>query len=258
MQSFSDDDDNVDYDYFPVPSPPEPALVDTTSIRRLWIGLLLTVVLFFPVYSPFRLLYPLVVKWLHVRTYYEELVVDTLFEWIRAASMLLIMVWDGAPLGVFGLKKAAWSMDTVTAVLTFVAHRTLGFIAVDLLVSVLTTLNYKIPAPHRTFRFSDPDHGITSMLLLLVFSLSIGLSEELVMRGYLIPRLERILKSKLWAILISAAFFGCWHIRNGIIAVWSTFWGGIIYGIVFVATRRLWPTVFAHALYDFTVFLRRW
>lgn len=93
------------------------------------------------------------------------------------------------------------------------------------------------------------------MFLPFILSLSIGFSEELVTRGYLIPRLERVVKSKVRANVISSAFFSAWHTPNGIVAAWGTFLVGIIYGVVFVATRRMWPTVWVHALYDFIAFL---
>jgi hypothetical protein len=93
--------------------------------------------------------------------------------------------------------------------------------------------------------------------LLFALSVSIGVSEELAMRGYLIPRLERVLGSNLWAVLLSSAFFGCMHLQRGIVAVWGAFWAGIIYGIVFIWTRRLWPTVFSHAMYDFVLYMWR-
>jgi uncharacterized protein len=92
---------------------------------------------------------------------------------------------------------------------------------------------------------------------LFALSVSIGFSEELGMRGYLIPRLEGVLNSKLWAVLISSAFFGCVHLQQGIVSVWDAFWGGVIYGIVFILTRRLWPSVFAHAIFDFVFLLWR-
>jgi membrane protease YdiL (CAAX protease family) len=249
-----DDDEDDEYDRVSTP-PPEPEPVDTTSMRRVCIGLLVATIAFLPVYSPFRLLYGPVFRWLQIRTFYGDVFFVTLYEWVRAACMLLIIWWDGAPLGVFGLKKPAWSMDTVTAVLAFVAHRAFCWMAVDLMISFLTSLNYKIPARHSSLRFNEPDHSCTGMLVLLILSLSIGFSEELITRGYLIPRLERIVKSKLWAIVISSAFFAGWHISNGIISVWSAFWAGMIYGIVFVWTRRLWPTIFTHALYDFLAYL---
>ena len=97
-QSFKDDDDE---DY-PTTPPPQPEPVDTTSTRRIWIGLLAVTIIFLPRYSPLTLLYNLVVSRLHVRTFYEEIALHILYQWIGAACVLLIIWWDRAPLGVFG------------------------------------------------------------------------------------------------------------------------------------------------------------
>jgi hypothetical protein len=121
----------------------------------------------------------------------------------------------------------------------------------------LPTLNYSIPKPQPIFYVRDFEHSWIGALLLLLLSVSIGFTEKLAIRGYFIPRLERVVKSKVLALLISAACFGGMHLRRGVVAVWGTFWFGVIYGIAFIWTRRLWPTVFAHAAYDFAVFLMR-
>ena len=189
--------------------------------------------------------------------YYERVVFEIFTQVLLAACVLLVMLWDGAPLGVFGLKKPAWSVDTITAFITFVAHRTLVSMAVSLFVDFLRSCNYTFPTPHPFFHIREPEHSWTGVALLFILSVTVGFTEELAMRGYLIPRLERLANSKFWAVLISAALFGCIHLQNGIVSVWSAFWAGVLYGIVFVWTRRLWPTVFTHAAYDFVAFLSR-
>lgn len=131
MQSFDENDDEDGDDHAPLLLPaPEPA--DTTSLRRVWVGLIVTGIVFVPVYSPLRLLYPPVERWLQVRTFYEEVACETLFQWVRAACVFLLMLWDGAPLGVFGLKKPMWSVDSITSCIVFAAQWTLGLMTVDL------------------------------------------------------------------------------------------------------------------------------
>lgn len=76
MQSAEEDDDYEREEALP----PEPEPVDTTSISRIWIGLLLTTVAFLPVYSPLRLFYGPVFRWLHIRTFYENVVFFALYQ----------------------------------------------------------------------------------------------------------------------------------------------------------------------------------
>ena len=84
-----------------------------------------------------------------------------------------------------------------------------------------------------------------------VFYLSIAAAmEELLYRGYLITRLQELLKSKEWAMLISFLIFGAIHAFRG----WKGFIGSAVFGFVlaitFVRTRSLSPLIAAHALHN--------
>ncbi len=101
----------------------------------------------------------------------------------------------------------------------------------------------------------SPAHGlwwIGPMVLGAAFN---GFAEEIVMRAYFIPRLERAMKSTLWAVALTSLAFGAYHLYQG---VWAALFGvitGVILGFVFVQTRRLWPVFFAHMLMDIAPFL---
>ncbi|HEX3602264.1 MAG TPA: hypothetical protein VHU84_19075, partial [Lacipirellulaceae bacterium] len=123
----------------------EPEPVDTTSTRRMWIGLIATAIVCLPRYSPISLLLGSLARWMHIRTFYEEINYHIIAQVIQGGCMLLIILWDGAPLSVFGLKKPAWSTDTVTGVLTFAADYTLGYFPVELFVGFLQSCNYHVP-----------------------------------------------------------------------------------------------------------------
>jgi hypothetical protein len=70
----------------------------------------------------------------------------------------------------------------------------------------------------------------------------------------LIPRLERLLRSTWASVLVSAAVFWLLYWGNGILSMCHAFLGGIVYGIAFAWTRRLWPVAIAHAAHDFPLF----
>lgn len=82
---------------------------------------------------------------------------------------------------------------------------------------------------------------------ILVTSLTAGVSEEIVWRGYLQTRLERRLGSRI-AITIQAILFGLWHS----ISVHTIFTAmfGFIFGLVYAKTRRLVPLMISHWLGD--------
>jgi membrane protease YdiL (CAAX protease family) len=103
--------------------------------------------------------------------------------------------------------------------------------------------------------FSHYAHGWSGLMALLLLAIAVGFSEEFVFRAYVLPRLEQLLRSMPVAVLVSAAIFGLIHWQRGIVSMFSAFVMGIVYGIAFVWTRRLWPVAIAHAAHDFSAFL---
>ncbi len=95
---------------------------------------------------------------------------------------------------------------------------------------------------------------ITASLAVLAAGAN-GFAEELVMRAYFIPRLEKRLRSTLAAIVITSVVFGLYHIYQGVWAASFTVVTGLILGWVFVRTRKLWPVFFAHMFMDLVPFL---
>jgi membrane protease YdiL (CAAX protease family) len=87
----------------------------------------------------------------------------------------------------------------------------------------------------------------------LVVALSTIMSafeEELLMRGYLLPRFEQLLKSTWAGLFLTAILFGSYHAYQGMGAVLVTALIGLVYGFAFCLTRRLLPIVAAHGLHN--------
>ena len=133
------------------------------------------------------------------------------------------------------------------------------FLVISLLV--LSVLLFQIIEPHVT----DLIYGQGSWKQLLseykmvplplaiysiaITSLTAGVCEEIVWRGYLQTRFETLLRGKvLAAILLQAALFGLWHS----ISVHTLFTAifGFIYGSIYAKTRRLVPIMVSHWLGD--------
>ena len=94
-------------------------------------------------------------------------------------------------------------------------------------------------------------------LVVLIFVLSVcanAASQELVMRAYLVPRFERLLRSGVRSILVTAALFGSFHIYQGLNGAVSAFISGLVYGTAFSWSRRLWPLVIAHSVGNLFVY----
>ncbi|MEM8540447.1 MAG: type II CAAX endopeptidase family protein [Pseudomonadota bacterium] len=97
----------------------------------------------------------------------------------------------------------------------------------------------------------------------LVFVIFVGVFEEVLFRGIVLHGLERRMDI-VFALLLSSFLFGAMHYVNWIggqslsathAQVFHAGLSGILYGAITLRCRSLWPAVFMHALWDFTVFM---
>jgi len=104
--------------------------------------------------------------------------------------------------------------------------------------------------------------SMTSIVLLIVYCISIGVSEELALRGFLqsflIKNSKNTKSNRIKAVLIAAFIFGVLHLLKfdkGLYGelsqvVFATFIG-VCFGAVLLAIKRLYPLIIAHAIIDF-------
>jgi membrane protease YdiL (CAAX protease family) len=108
----------------------------------------------------------------------------------------------------------------------------------------------------------NTDILLPNILVLLVYSISIGFAEELSIRGFLqshlINRFGKTKKNIVLSVFASALFFGFIHLMNfdkGIYGelsqvCFATFIG-VMFGFLLVITKRLYPLIIIHAIIDF-------
>jgi len=96
--------------------------------------------------------------------------------------------------------------------------------------------------------FAVPE-GVPQYCLLVAALALNAFAEELVVRGYLITRLEMATASLPMALLLSSALFAAYHVYHGPATI-QVFLAGMLLGIAFLVWRRLWPVVIAHFLWD--------
>jgi membrane protease YdiL (CAAX protease family) len=90
--------------------------------------------------------------------------------------------------------------------------------------------------------------------LLLVTRAAVG--EELLFRGYPIPRLEELTRSRLFAALLSWAAFTYAHLSYwGGAQLLIAGWGGLLLTILFLWRRNIWVNMIVHWLTDGAGFL---
>jgi membrane protease YdiL (CAAX protease family) len=79
-----------------------------------------------------------------------------------------------------------------------------------------------------------------------------GVTEEVVVRGYAQTRLEQLKAPTAVILLLPTALWGMLHLYEGAGPALTIFCLGMLYAWYYHKTRRLWPLIIAHALFDLT------
>lgn len=91
----------------------------------------------------------------------------------------------------------------------------------------------------------------------VLISLSIGLYEELIFRGFLMPRLRRASGSWILAVLITTAVFAVLHLQDqapaALLAITAL---SLAFSTITILRHSIIPAIIAHALFDLYMFLQ--
>ncbi len=104
-----------------------------------------------------------------------------------------------------------------------------------------------VPSPLDAHWFTVP--------VLLLSALRAGLTEEVIVVGYLFERLRRLGWGTWPIILAAAALRGVYHLYQGVPALIGNVAMGILFGWLYARTGRLVPLIVAHTLIDVAVFV---
>jgi membrane protease YdiL (CAAX protease family) len=74
-------------------------------------------------------------------------------------------------------------------------------------------------------------------------------AEELVVRAYLITRLEVLLRSRAFAVLVSSVLFASYHLYQGVYDSLFVLFLGLAFGFAYLGVRRVWPLAIGHMLF---------
>ena len=162
--------------------------------------------------------------------------------------LLIIMALCKDPWSLFGIVRPRWIIDIF------------GACAIYFIAGLAWRIAYSLLSPasfgtwsHLHIAHSANPGGILSCLLLSVSIAASCFSQELVMRGYLIPRMERLLQSTWAAVFVTTVLFASLHIYQGASGVIGTAAIGLVYAVSFCLCRRIWPIFLAHAFHNFLV-----
>jgi len=95
-----------------------------------------------------------------------------------------------------------------------------------------------------------------SMPLMVFSAITAGVTEELIFRGYLVPRLELLFKNKYMPVIVSALLFSFNHYRYlSLYEIIFTFLFGVVFAIHYQWYRNIKVLIVTHILIDFISFL---
>jgi len=95
-----------------------------------------------------------------------------------------------------------------------------------------------------------------SMPLVIFTCLTAGVVEEFVFRGYLMPRLQLLVKKSWLVIIISSALFGVLHFGYGTVGnVLVPFFIGAVFAVHYNKFRNIRVLMFCHFFWDFMLLL---
>lgn len=171
-----------------------------------------------------------------------------------AAALLLCWVW----LRREGRVAQAWDLsapDNWGKVLRWAALATVGAIAI-FTVGAAALEAAGLPAADASFILDMVTESplMFAIWLIGVAILAAGVGEELLWRGFLMDRLERLagLRGRIWLVLIiQAVLFGLPHAYQGVGGMILTALIGLLLGWVRIMQRgNLWAVIIAHASVD--------
>ena len=163
-----------------------------------------------------------------------------------SVPLLMILALTKDPWPLFGIVRFRWMVDILGGCAIWGSEIVIYLCIMSLLPSPMFD---EWAWPHAA-RHLRPE-GLSGCLLLLVACIAGSFSQELVMRGYLIPRLERLLRSTAAAILVTSVLYASYHLYQGMTPAVGHVVTGLVYAITFCIFRRLWPLCVAHALHNF-------
>lgn len=181
---------------------------------------------------------------------FSEQAISTIIQCIGQIALVLYLVHaSGEPHDRFGLTRYAPARDSMLTIAVLLAGLVVTYVGWLALYALAGQDVYDSVARHDLSALARPAGRADTPLLLIMCVLN-GIREELLVRAYLITRLEQLLGSTAWAFSATVLLFAAYHTYQGPAGVYGGLLFAIVYGGAFVYLRRLWPIALAHALHD--------
>jgi len=168
--------------------------------------------------------------------------IDLAFAWGPVLLLAYLLSRRGEGLAAIGLDRFRAS-DAAMGVVLWVASWVLVYVVGSLLSGLgSNNVDFLPESLPLWFRVVDA----------LVIAVTAGVTEEVVVRGYAQTRLEQLRAPAAVVIGLPTGLWGLLHLYQGVGPALTILCLGLAYAIWFHATRRLWPLIIAHVMFDLT------
>ena len=168
---------------------------------------------------------------------------------LQVSSVILLMIHlTGGDWAKHCLHRPVRFLDLPTSV----ALVTLCYLTTPCFLFGLTAIGIDLDTDYFDPIASEvlPRSRALAFATILVTGIANGVTEELTMRAWLIPKLEKQMSSQFAALMISSWLFAICHLYQGRAGVAGTLAIGLIFGLYFLKFRRFGPLAIAHAAMD--------
>jgi membrane protease YdiL (CAAX protease family) len=174
-----------------------------------------------------------------------------IFEWLTLGFVLLGVRMNGSPLeSVLG---GRWR-----SIREFARDFGIGvaFLLVSFVIAGVIGSHGREADSNRALQFLFPVNG-TEKMMWAALSLTAGICEEAIMRGYLQRQFTALTSSLTAGIILQALVFGAAHAYQGLRRAIPIAVLGVIWGVLAHWRKTVRPGMVTHALQDMSVLLRR-
>ena len=199
---------------------------------------------------------------LRIKNYREGIILN----WIPALAVFLICLINSISLNNIGLRQLNFEYNIWFNIILLVVIGGYFVLVVYQVISYFISPEYRKKAKEQLDTESEKNHYNAVMNNLALprtkneklhffgVSLTAGISEEIVFRGFLFFVLQNILPNLPMIIipLITCAIFGVLHIYQGIYGIIKTSIAGILLGYLYLVTGSIIPGIIIHFLLDFS------
>lgn len=188
--------------------------------------------------------------WLrHFKTgFFDELPFSLLIDW---GTVLFIFLYaykiEGQPLLLWKGNDNGIGFTLLAVVVLYVLYVIAG-----LLANIPAMLGF-----HETHVISRTMYQLLQghPVYIFVISLTAGVAEELVFRGYLLTRLSGLFKEPHIPVIISSALFAIMHYGyHSLAQLLGTFFFGVFFSIFYIKYRNIHALIIAHFIIDLIAF----